>query len=484
MQNNRQKTRAFGIDNHLAWLASLAVVGWASLALAADVGKPNDAKAGDTINAAGILTTDGNVNSLMVLTDGEEAPAKYEFGGGFDKQTLKGIFSVSRVQLAYVRDGDIRKLLKIKKETPVATGTVTGSVVLLGNNAFWIAVKTKDGHIDGYADSWPPGKVNATLKTLHKGDTVRIKYHTDFERHRIDALEVLPTPAQANGPNAAAPGQAAKLPEGVQALRDVEYAKVGATSLLLDIFKPSMATGKLPLVIWVHGGAWSAGNKEWQPIPALPMTARGYAVATIDYRLSGEAKWPAQIHDCKAAVRFLRAHAKEYNLDPDRFGVWGSSAGGHLVAMLGTSGDVRELEGDLGNPGVSSRVQAVCDWFGPTDLLVLDNANPVKGLLGGPASENVDKAKQANPITWISKDAPPFLIMHGDQDKAVSIKQSELLREALRKAGGWVKFVAIPGVGHDFRGPEGAAAVPWAILKPEYLKTVNEFFDEKLKGKK
>jgi len=132
MQNNRQATRAFGIDNPLAWLASLAVVGWASLALAADVGKPKEAKAGDTVIAAGILTTDGNVNSLVVLTDGEEAPAKYEFGGSFDKQTLKGIFSVSRVQLAYVRDGDTRKLLKIKQETPVATGTVTGSVVFLG----------------------------------------------------------------------------------------------------------------------------------------------------------------------------------------------------------------------------------------------------------------------------------------------------------------------------------------------------------------
>jgi acetyl esterase/lipase len=271
------------------------------------------------------------------------------------------------------------------------------------------------------------------------------------------------------------------VPQGVRATRDIEYAKPDGKPQRLDLFVPEKAAGLLPLIIWVHGGAWSAGHKEWQPIPALPMTARGYAVATIDYRLSGEAKWPAQIHDCKAAVRFLRAHAKDHNLDPDRFGAWGSSAGGHLVAMLGTSGDIKELEGDLGNLGVSSRVQAVCDWFGPTDLLVLNNPNPVKGLLGGPAAENIAKAKQANPITWVSKDGPPFLIMHGDKDNAVSIQQSELLNEALKKAGVSVKFDPIPGVGHDFRGPE---VVKWAILKPEYLKTVNEFFDEKLKGKK
>ena len=279
-------------------------------------------------------------------------------------------------------------------------------------------------------------------------------------------------------------GTPAGLPQDVKRNMDIEFAKPDGKPLCLDLFVPEKADGPLPLVIWVHGGAWSAGNKEWQPIPALPMTARGYAVATIDYRLSGEVKWPAQIYDCKAAVRFLRANAKKYNLDPDRFGAWGSSAGGHLVAMLGTSGDVKELEGDLGNPGVSSRVQAVCDWFGPTDLMVLNNLNPVKGLLGGPAKDNPEKARQANPITWVTKDDPPFLIMHGEQDKAVSIEQSQLLNDALKKAGVWVKFVPIPGVGHDFRGPEGKQAVPWAILKPEYLKIANDFFDEKLKGKK
>ena len=153
-----------------------------------------------------------------------------------------------------------------------------------------------------------------------------------------------------------------------------------------------------------------------------------------------------------------------------------NDAGGHLVAMLGTSGDVKELEGDLGNPGISSRVQAVCDFCGPTDFTVIDKfpngaVKPVTQLLGGPVAENLEKAKTANPITYITKDDPPFLIMHGDQDRTVPVNQSELLNEALKKAGVWVEFEPVKGGGHGFGGPE-------------ITKTVNEFFDEKLKAKK
>ena len=263
-------------------------------------------------------------------------------------------------------------------------------------------------------------------------------------------------------------------PAGVKTTRDIEYAKPDGKPQFLDLYLPEKADGPLPLVIWIHGGAWMGGDKRGNP--ALGMTGRGYAVASINYRLSQEAKWPAQIFDCKAAVRFLRAKAKEYNLDPDRFGVWGSSAGGHLVAMLGTSGGVKELEGDLGNPGVSSRVQAVCDFCGPTDFTVIDKfpngaVKPVTQLIGGAIAENIEKTRTANPITYVSKDDPPFLILHGDQDKTVPINQSELLNEALKAAGVWVKFVPVPGAGHY-------------LISPEATKTVNEFFDEKLKGKK
>ena len=137
----------------------------------------------------GILTTDQNKDSLMLLADGDDTPIKYVFADSFDRKSLQGIFSVSRVHVTYSKDGDTRKLLSMKKEKPVAKGTATGSVVLIGNDAFWIAVKPRNGPPDGYAlGSWPPGEMGTKLKALHIGDTVTIKFHTDFERHRIDAL--------------------------------------------------------------------------------------------------------------------------------------------------------------------------------------------------------------------------------------------------------------------------------------------------------
>ena len=190
-----------------------------------------------------------------------------------------------------------------------------------------------------------------------------------------------------------------KLPEGTKVERDLAYGPNGERNKL-DLYLPPKADSPLPLIIWVHGGAWLGGSKAGGG-SALRMLGRGYAVASINYRLSNQAKFPAQIEDCKAAVRFLRANAKKYNLDPDRFGAWGASAGGHLVALLGTTGDVKELEGDGRNKEVSSRVQAVCDWFGPTDLLKMgeqagpnskidhNSANaPEARLIGGPVQEN------------------------------------------------------------------------------------------------
>lgn len=267
-----------------------------------------------------------------------------------------------------------------------------------------------------------------------------------------------------------------QAPPGAKALRDLEYARPDRKPLLLDLYLPEDADRPLPLVIWIHGGAWLGGSKE--RTPALPLLPKGYAVASIDYRLSQVAKFPAQIEDCKAAVRWLRAHAKEYHLDPDRFGVWGSSAGGHLVALLGTSGGVKELEGDEGSREYSSRVQAVCDWFGPTDFLrmigmpsQIDRASPdcpEALLIGGPLQQNKEKADRANPITYITKDDPPFLIMHGDQDMTVPFNQSELLYDALKKTGVEVTLVTVKGAGHGFGGPQVQA---W----------VEAFFDRQLK---
>ncbi len=218
----------------------------------------------------------------------------------------------------------------------------------------------------------------------------------------------------------------------------------------LDIFVPK-GDGPFPLVIWIHGGGWEAGNKDTNP--ALELLAKGFAVAGANYRLSQHAPFPAQIEDCKAAVRYLRANAKKYNLDEKHFGVWGASAGGHLVALLGTAGNVKELEGEGDNLKVSSKVQAVIDWFGPTDLLKMTPENapathPIVKLVGGPLKEKSKLAEQANPIKYISKETPPFLIIHGDKDTLVPLNQSEILHEAIKKAGVESELVVIKNAGH------------------------------------
>jgi acetyl esterase/lipase len=273
---------------------------------------------------------------------------------------------------------------------------------------------------------------------------------------------------------------AVRLPDGVRVVRDVEYVPGGGKAQSLDLYLAEKSKGVLPLVVWIHGGAWISGDKA--QCPGVRLVSCGYAVASINYRLSHQSIFPAQIQDCKAAIRWLRAHAKEYNIDPARVGVWGSSAGGHLVALLGTSGDVRELEGDAGNLDFSSRVQAVCDWFGPSDLTQMEAHalnpgkpfnhdaadSPESKLIGGPVQENKDKARAASPITYVTPDDPPFLIMHGDRDNLVPHHQSELLEASLRKAGVEVTFHTVQGAGHGFGGPE-------------IVRMVEGFFDKHLK---
>ena len=250
----------------------------------------------------------------------------------------------------------------------------------------------------------------------------------------------------------------------VNVLREVAYVPDGHERQKLDLYLPTEAPtdGKRPLIIWVHGGAWRAGSK--QNCPARRFLDDGYAVASVNYRLSQHAVFPAQIADCKAAIRWLRANAEEHGYDPDRFGVWGSSAGGHLVALLGTAGDVNDF--DVGpNAGVSSRVQAVCDFFGPTDFTKMSRFpsrmdhdapdSPESRLVGGAVQENNDKVQRANPITYVTKDDPPFLIVHGDKDPLVPHNQSEILYEALKAAGVETTFYTVRGGGHGgFKDPQ------------------------------
>ena len=267
----------------------------------------------------------------------------------------------------------------------------------------------------------------------------------------------------------------------VEAHRNLEYVPAGHERHKLDLFLPKGVNGPLPLLVWVHGGGWKNGSKDGCPPLRKGYAQRGYAVASINYRLSGHAVFPAQIQDCKAAIRWLRAHAVEYGIDPKRIGVWGSSAGGHLVALLGTSGDVKEFDVG-GNLDQSSRVQAVCDYYGPTDFEVFvttpryeshaSGSSPEALLIGGAVLENKEKARRVNPIEYVSKDDPPFLIVHGDEDRTVPLNQSSLLYEALKKAGRDVRFHTIHGAGH---GRPGFGA-------PEIEEMVRRFFDAKLKN--
>jgi acetyl esterase/lipase len=237
----------------------------------------------------------------------------------------------------------------------------------------------------------------------------------------------------------------------------------------LDIAVPD-GDGPFPAVVFVHGGGWQFGDKSNCPSVKV-LGKQDYVLASINYRLI-PAVYPAQIEDCKAAIRWLRAHAATYHIDGNRIGVWGSSAGGHLVALLGTTNNLKTY--DVGeNLNFSSKVQAVCDFFGPADFTGTDGqvvqegaAEQVIKLLGGSSPNFRELAREASPITYVDKSNPPFLIVHGMKDPIVPEAQSEALFEALHKAGVPVELVSLPEAGHG--GP--------AFSKLEVQQKVRDFF--------
>ncbi|MGC3966096.1 MAG: alpha/beta hydrolase [Pirellulales bacterium] len=259
----------------------------------------------------------------------------------------------------------------------------------------------------------------------------------------------------------------AKAREKVDVRLDVPYAGNDNPRQQLDIYLPKDASaGKpLPVVLFIHGGGWSGGDRKGYIANASGLAASGkFAAISVGYRMSSEAKWPAQIYDCKAALRWVKAHAKELNIDPTKIGLTGSSAGGHLVTMLGLTGDTKELEGDLGpHTGESTAVTCVINFCGPTDMaapLMQGEAaktdDPaVSGLVGGPLKEKADAVKQASPLTWVSAKAVPIMTVHGMKDARVNYNNATKLDEAMKKAGAVHYLVPITEAGHGIPvGPE------------------------------
>jgi len=262
------------------------------------------------------------------------------------------------------------------------------------------------------------------------------------------------------------PGGSSTFASVAPTYKDLAYATISSAQKL-DLYIPTSGDGPFPVVVMVHGGGFMFGDKaDGAGLTGVDqLLAAGYAVASINYRLSGEAIYPAQIYDAKAAVRFLRMNAETYHLNPDQFGAWGASAGGNLVSLLGTTCGVAELEGaELGNADQSSCVQAVVDWFGPIDFLKMqeqlteagcsaktDNASSPESKLVGAAIQTVpEKVALTNPMNYITADDAPFFIENGTADCNIPPAQNKNLADALRAVIGADKvvYVSLEGAGH------------------------------------
>ncbi len=259
------------------------------------------------------------------------------------------------------------------------------------------------------------------------------------------------------------------------AAQTVEYSNVGA-KMEMDIVRPANATVPAPAVLLVHGGGFRAGNRQSYLPLAQKLAARGYVAATASYRLAPRHQFPAAVEDVKAAVRFLRANAAKYGIDPEHIGAWGGSAGGHLVLMLGLTGDVAEFEGSGPNKEFSSKVQAVVNYYGPTDFTQsysksVDAALVLPLWLGGHLDQNRKIHQKASPLNWVTPNAAPILSLHGTKDTYVAYEHSVMLTERLLAAGAEAELETISGAGHGFKGPdaEKAEATAFAFLD-RYLK--------------
>lgn len=266
--------------------------------------------------------------------------------------------------------------------------------------------------------------------------------------------------------------------------KDITYGKADGVELKLDLARPGNGDGPHPAIVFIHGGGWSRGHRGHHHGEIRTAAERGYVAVTVEYRLTGadergraEFPFPAQVHDVKCAVRWLRAHAKKYRIDPRRIGAAGPSAGGHLSLMLGVTDKSHGLEGDCGYADQSSRVQAVVNIFGPTDMLhayetTRGGSSILETFLNGTPDEAEERYKAASPVTYVSEDDPPMLTLHGTDDTLVPPSQAKRFDRAMRKAGAAHTLKLLKGQGHGLRDD----------ARETVVEALFAFFDEHLKS--
>ena len=310
-------------------------------------------------------------------------------------------------------------------ETVTAEGTITS--VDAQNHTLSVSRDTSSGQKTGTFKVAQDAKITVAgrdsgIDSLKAQQTVTLTYDT-----RLGAVTRIEASGEAN-----------------KTFRDLEYANVDGQSLKLDLYLPKKTDRKPPLLVWIHGGGWTKGTKTGINPIFVRLTADGYAAASIDYRLDGLDSHPKQIHDCKGAIRWLRANADKYGYDVTRIGAGGASAGGHLVLLLGLSTGVKELEGDVGgNLDQSSQVHAIVDLFGPSDVELF--AKKSDHFRRNKAPRQL--LKSASPLTYLTKDDPPLLILHGDKDKLVPLSQSEHIHKLYQEMGLESSLHVIEGAG-------------------------------------
>lgn len=267
-----------------------------------------------------------------------------------------------------------------------------------------------------------------------------------------------------------------EVPEDVIFEKDIEYANPKDTQLQLNLARPKQSEGLLPAVVCIHGGGFRAGTRQSYDGLCLKLAQRGYVAITVTYRLAPDHQFPAAVHDVKAAVRWMRANAEKYHVDPARIGTTGGSAGGHLAQFLALTADVPEFEGESGSPGLSSSVACVVNYYGPSDFThsyekSVDAAEVLPLFLGGDLTQERHRHILASPLYWVTPRAAPTLVIHGTEDPYVAYEQATWLVERLQAADVEVKLLTLQGAGHGFKGADAERAE----------QAMFEFFDAHLK---